>query len=94
MRDHDAGHFAHDRHDHAVAELAIRLRIAHGNHEVVRKAHQACAFARREAPRPLGPYGITKLAGAELVLRAQRAGADAVVLRIFDVIGPGAPDTR
>ena len=45
------------------------------------------------APRPLGPYGITKLAGSELVLRAQRAGADAVVLRIFDVIGPGAPDS-
>jgi nucleoside-diphosphate-sugar epimerase len=44
-----------------------------------------------DAPRPLGPYGITKLAGSELVLRAQRAGADAVVLRIFDVIGPGAP---
>jgi nucleoside-diphosphate-sugar epimerase len=44
-------------------------------------------------PRPLGPYGITKLAGSELVLRAQRAGADAVVLRIFDVIGPGAPDS-
>jgi nucleoside-diphosphate-sugar epimerase len=42
-------------------------------------------------PRPTGPYGITKLAGSELVLRAQRAGADAVVLRIFDVIGPGAP---
>ncbi|GAA1109241.1 NAD(P)-dependent oxidoreductase [Kribbella jejuensis] len=45
------------------------------------------------APRPLGPYGITKLAGAELVLRAHRAGADAAVLRIFDVIGPGAPET-
>ncbi|MBB5981915.1 nucleoside-diphosphate-sugar epimerase [Kribbella solani] len=44
-------------------------------------------------PRPLGPYGITKLAGSELVLRAQRAGWDAVVLRIFDVIGPGAPES-
>jgi len=43
------------------------------------------------APRPLGPYGITKLAGSELVLRAQRGGADAVVLRVFDAIGPGAP---
>ncbi|WP_328524884.1 NAD-dependent epimerase/dehydratase family protein [Kribbella sp. NBC_00359] len=42
-------------------------------------------------PRPAGPYGVTKLAGSELVLRAQRNGADAVVLRIFDVIGPGAP---
>ncbi len=31
-------------------------------------------------PRPAGPYGVTKLAGSELVLRAQRNGADAVVL--------------
>ena len=45
------------------------------------------------APRPAGPYGVTKLAGSELVLRAQRNGADAVVLRIFDVTGPGAPDS-
>ncbi|MFF0339124.1 NAD-dependent epimerase/dehydratase family protein [Kribbella sp. NPDC004875] len=44
-------------------------------------------------PRPLGPYGLTKLAGSELVLRAQRAGLDAVVLRIFDVIGPGSPQS-
>ena len=44
-------------------------------------------------PRPAGPYGLTKLAGSELVLRAQRNGADAVVLRIFDVIGPGAPES-
>ena len=42
-------------------------------------------------PHPAGPYGVTKLSGSELVLRAQRNGADAVVLRIFDVIGPGAP---
>ncbi|WP_327638927.1 NAD-dependent epimerase/dehydratase family protein [Kribbella sp. NBC_00482] len=51
------------------------------------------SLSEDSAPRPLGPYGITKLAGSELVLRAQRAGADAVVLRIFDVIGPGAPDS-
>jgi nucleoside-diphosphate-sugar epimerase len=45
----------------------------------------------KSEPRPVGPYGLSKLAGSELVLRAQRNGADAVVLRIFDVIGPGAP---
>ena len=37
------------------------------------------SLSEESAPRPLGPYGITKLAGSELVLR------------IFDVIGPGAP---
>ncbi|NOL41839.1 NAD-dependent epimerase/dehydratase [Kribbella sandramycini] len=43
--------------------------------------------------RPVGPYGLSKLAGSELAVRAQRNGGDVVVLRIFDVIGPGAPAT-
>lgn len=40
------------------------------------------------APRPVSPYGVTKLAGTELV-RAARL--DAVVLRVFNPIGPGLP---
>ena len=39
-------------------------------------------------PRPIGPYGVTKLAGTEIV-RAARS--DAVVLRVFNPIGPGMP---
>ncbi|WP_328955283.1 NAD-dependent epimerase/dehydratase family protein [Kitasatospora purpeofusca] len=39
-------------------------------------------------PRPVGPYGVSKLAGTELVLAS---GLDATVLRVFDVVGPGAP---
>jgi nucleoside-diphosphate-sugar epimerase len=39
-------------------------------------------------PRPYGPYGVSKLAGTELVLAS---GLDALVLRVFDVVGPGAP---
>jgi nucleoside-diphosphate-sugar epimerase len=39
---------------------------------------------------PVGPYGLTKLAGSELVLAAGRAKAlDAVVLRVFNPIGSG-----
>jgi nucleoside-diphosphate-sugar epimerase len=39
-------------------------------------------------PNPVGPYGVTKLAGTEIV----RASAlDAVVLRVFNPIGPGVP---
>jgi len=41
--------------------------------------------------RPVAPYGFTKLAGSELVLRAQRNGADAVLLRPFQITGPGSP---
>ncbi|MGW4383672.1 NAD-dependent epimerase/dehydratase family protein [Kitasatospora sp. NPDC004531] len=39
-------------------------------------------------PRPVGPYGVSKLAGTELVLSS---GLDALVLRVFDVVGPGSP---
>ncbi len=41
--------------------------------------------------RPAAAYGYTKLAGSELVLRAQRNGADAIVLRPFQITGPGTP---
>lgn len=43
------------------------------------------------SPRPGAAYGITKLAGSELVLRARRNGADAVVVRPFNLSGPGSP---
>jgi NDP-hexose 4-ketoreductase len=39
-------------------------------------------------PRPGGPYGVSKLAGTEMVLGS---GLDAVVLRVFSPIGPGTP---
>jgi nucleoside-diphosphate-sugar epimerase len=39
-------------------------------------------------PRPIGPYGLTKLCGTELALGA---GLDSVVLRVFDTVGPGVP---
>jgi NDP-hexose 4-ketoreductase len=40
---------------------------------------------------PVGAYGITKLAGTELVRAAAADGMNAVVLRLFNVIGPGTP---
>jgi NDP-hexose 4-ketoreductase len=42
-------------------------------------------------PRPAGIYGATKLAGTRLVELAAAAGLDAVVLRVFNPVGPGAP---
>lgn len=38
-------------------------------------------------PQPVGSYGVTKLAGTSLVLTLP----DAVVLRVFNPIGPGSP---
>ena len=42
--------------------------------------------------RPAGPYGLTKLAGTRLMELARTAGLDAVVLRVFNAVGAGAPD--
>ena len=42
---------------------------------------------------PIGDYGESKLAATELVLTARAAGLDAVVLRVFNPLGPGAPET-
>ncbi|GJF31284.1 reductase [Kitasatospora sp. NE20-6] len=45
-----------------------------------------------QAPaRPGGLYGATKLAGTLAVTEAAAAGQDAVVLRVFNPVGPGAP---
>jgi nucleoside-diphosphate-sugar epimerase len=48
--------------------------------------------AEDAATKPLGPYGATKLAGTRLVAEARRRGlVDAVVLRVFNAVGPGMP---
>ncbi|HZC41640.1 MAG TPA: NAD-dependent epimerase/dehydratase family protein, partial [Streptosporangiaceae bacterium] len=41
--------------------------------------------------RPVASYGVTKLAGTRLVELARSAGLDAVVLRVFNPVGAGAP---
>jgi NDP-hexose 4-ketoreductase len=43
-------------------------------------------------PRPGAPYGVTKLAGTLLVELGRSAGLDAVVLRVFNPVGAGAPE--
>lgn len=41
--------------------------------------------------RPVGVYGVTKLGGTRAVLVARAAGLAAVVLRVFNPVGPGSP---
>jgi len=44
-----------------------------------------------QLPRPVGLYGVSKLAGTQAVELGRAAGLDAVVLRVFNPVGPGAP---
>lgn len=50
------------------------------------------ALAESTPAAPATPYGRTKLAATEAVLAADRAGAvPGIVLRVTNVLGPGAP---
>ncbi|GIF72098.1 NAD-dependent epimerase/dehydratase family protein [Asanoa siamensis] len=40
---------------------------------------------------PVGAYGLSKLAGTRVVTAARALGVDAVVLRVTNPVGPGAP---
>ncbi|SHG67252.1 NAD-dependent epimerase/dehydratase family protein [Streptoalloteichus hindustanus] len=42
-------------------------------------------------PHPVGGYGLSKLAGTEVLRLARETGLDVVVLRVFNPIGPGVP---
>lgn len=51
------------------------------------------SVAESSTPQPVSAYGMSKLAGTELVLAARRDGLTATVLRVFNPIGPGTPST-
>jgi nucleoside-diphosphate-sugar epimerase len=51
-------------------------------------AQVGVATSEEVEPQPVGCYAATKLAGTELVLGS---GLDAVVLRLFTMVGPGTP---
>jgi nucleoside-diphosphate-sugar epimerase len=49
------------------------------------------AVTEDAVPRPLAAYGTTKLGATRLVQLASMAGLSAIVLRVFNPVGPGAP---
>ncbi|GAA3343156.1 NAD-dependent epimerase/dehydratase family protein [Amorphoplanes nipponensis] len=75
----------------AVTALPWRPRLVHLG-SVHEYGAVGCPIREDAQPRPISPYGHSKLAGAGAVLAAVGAGAcDATVLRVVNVSGPGTP---
>ncbi|MFF5428775.1 NAD-dependent epimerase/dehydratase family protein [Streptomyces griseofuscus] len=73
----------------ALREAAPAARLVHLGSAAEYGPGTPCAAVTESAPGcPVTPYGATKLAGT---LAVTAAGLDAVVLRIGNPVGPGAP---
>jgi nucleoside-diphosphate-sugar epimerase len=73
----------------AMDEVLPAARLVHlGSAAEYGPAEYGVPVAESAATRPLGPYGATKLAGTVAVTSSE---LDAVVLRVFNPVGPGAP---
>jgi NDP-hexose 4-ketoreductase len=78
----------------AAMQLAgARARLVHlGSAAEYGGAEPPDPLGESAPPRPGALYGVTKLAGTRLVELGRASGLDAVVLRVFNPVGAGAPD--
>ncbi|MFF1809994.1 NAD-dependent epimerase/dehydratase family protein [Streptomyces sp. NPDC058251] len=75
----------------ALREAAPTARLVHlGSAAEYGPGVRDTSVAESAATRPVTPYGATKLAGTVTVTAS---GLDAVVLRVGNPVGPGAPPT-
>lgn len=82
---------------HALATVLIQsrsaARLVHiGSAAEYGRSEEGVPVTEWDPPHPASVYGVTKLAGTRLVELARAAGLDAVVLRVFNVVGAGAPE--
>jgi NDP-hexose 4-ketoreductase len=77
-----------------AAAAAVGCRLVHlGSAAEYGAVPAGLSVAESSTPQPVSAYGMSKLAGTELVLAARRDGLTATVLRVFNPIGPGTPST-
>ncbi|GII90063.1 NAD-dependent epimerase/dehydratase family protein [Sinosporangium siamense] len=75
----------------AVARAAPKARVVHVGSAAEYGAVLEGRPVTEDTPcRPVGTYGMTKLGGTELIRAAAEDGVDAVSLRVFNAVGPGA----
>lgn len=76
----------------ALLRLPSPPRLVHiGSAAEYGPARPGVPLAETATACPAGLYGMTKLAGTALVELGRAAGLDAVSLRVFNVVGAGAP---
>ena len=73
-----------------LATLTVPPRVIYSSSSSVYGAAESFPVPTTAIPRPLSPYGVTKLAGEALVCAYSLGrGVPAVTLRYFTVFGPG-----
>ncbi|GLY93861.1 NAD(P)-dependent oxidoreductase [Actinoplanes sp. NBRC 103695] len=78
----------------AMSAAGLSSRLVHlGSAAEYGAVPAGMSVAESSTPQPVSAYGMSKLAGTELVLAARRDGLTATVLRVFNPIGPGTPST-
>ena len=77
----------------ALRSVAPRAALVHlGSSAEYGAVSEGLPILESMSPAPVATYGLTKLAATELVLAGARAdGLRAIVLRVFNPIGPGQP---
>jgi nucleoside-diphosphate-sugar epimerase len=76
----------------AMLRHAPRARLVHlGSAAEYGVCPPDVPITEAQLPRPVGVYGVSKLAGTQAVELGRAAGLDAVVLRVFNPVGPGSP---
>jgi NDP-hexose 4-ketoreductase len=78
----------------AIASVTTPPRLVHlGSAAEYGHVEPGLPVNEQTAPRPKSLYGVTKLAGTQMVELAAAAGMDAVVLRVFNPVGSHAPQS-